>query len=375
MVSSTITFNNIVLIAGINAAHHLYGMSDMTPYESCVSPACGVVWPAKDVSQHTRPAVNVLKPSPSSSPPIGFSYPQAPIFHLNEEIDLQYTSGWYYWADHDTAQHIDERDHLLRITTPPSVQPTSSENGDPLIHAIPGMVQMPPGIPFVHVLDHKDMITIACLHTLNSLSLYPDGGTICNLANELMNITWNGLSRDGKQYPPVFDLDGLKRNDCSAVPALDSHSPDGSYNIASTVSQGHGQGIVLPAVQAATDDAQIVMGATNKCLHGLYRSIMPKMISKTEWEAIEFNAIDNNVIGFGGLEPNNTGLQMNVSSVMNGDSLADAIGNVQGSWHVDKSDDPSHWTLMTLLLRLPPGKCFVHYSMSDIHFSIMEFRK
>jgi len=39
---------------------------------------------------------------------------------------------------------------------------------------------------------------------------------------------------------------------------------------------------------------------------------MPKMISKTEWEAIEFNAIDNNVIGFGGLETNNTGLQMNV---------------------------------------------------------------
>jgi len=52
---------------------------------------------------------------------------------------------------------------------------------------------------------------------------------------------------------------------------------------------------------------------------------------------------------------------MNVSSEIKGGSLETAIGLFQGSWHVDKSDDPSCWTLMTLLLRAPPGKYHSYY--------------
>jgi len=45
--------NSILLIVVLCSSPSVW-MSDMTPYESCVSPACGVVWPAKDVSQHTN---------------------------------------------------------------------------------------------------------------------------------------------------------------------------------------------------------------------------------------------------------------------------------------------------------------------------------
>ena len=313
------------------------------------------------MSNNLQPPETVIYPHPSVFPPAGYSYPKSSIYKLNETWDCHYTSGWFYTTQHKSMEHLNERDHLLCITTPPNTRPYDFQSGHCCVNPIPGMIQMTPGIPYAHCLngDKTQMITVACLHTLASLSHYPDGQEIHDLATELLQLSWEGqVSQDGTELPPVYRIEGLKRNDRSAIPPTGILTYDGSYNLASTVLKGYGQGIVMPAVQAATTDAQVTMGAVNKCLYSLYRRIMPKMISREEWESIEFNSVDNNVFGFGGLEPNNTGLQMNVSSEIKGGSLETAIGLLQGSWHVDKSDDPSCWTFMTLLLRVPPGKYY-----------------
>ena len=56
-----------------------------------------------------------------------------------------------------------------------------------------------------------------------------------------------------------------------------------------------------------------------------------------------------NVFGFGDFEPNNTGLQMNVSSGFN--SLAELIGEHQGTFHTDQHDHPPWYTLLTLCFK------------------------
>jgi hypothetical protein len=69
----------------------------------------------------------------------------------------------------------------------------------------------------------------------------------------------------------------------------------------------------------------------------------------------EFHAIDNNTFVFSRLEPNNTSLQMNVSSESEGGTLTNAIGEKQGAWHVDQGDNPNGWTIFVLCFNLCPG--------------------
>ncbi|THH15079.1 hypothetical protein EW146_g5349 [Bondarzewia mesenterica] len=95
----------------------------------------------------------------------------------------------------------------------------------------------------------------------------------------------------------------------------------------------------MPAAQATTPDA----------LEAIYSVLLAQ-----EWEALEWLALDNNIIGFGGLESNNTGLQMNVSSENLDGDLAETISSLQGGFHVDVNDFLDWWTLMTMVLRLPP---------------------
>ena len=252
------------------------------------------------MSNNLQPPEKIVSPHPSVSPPTGYSYPKSSIFKLNETQDSLYTSGWFYTAEHKSTQHLDERDHLVRITTPPDTRPYAFQSGHCCVNPIPGMIQMTPGIHYACRLDGEDsqMIIVACFHTLASLSHYPDGQEIHNLASDLLQFSWEGhQSQDGTELPPVYKIEGLKWNDRSAIPPTGSFTYDGSYNLASTVLKGYGQGIVMPAVQSATVDAQVIMGAVNKCLYGLYRKIMPKMISQEEWESIEFNSVDNNVFG------------------------------------------------------------------------------
>ncbi|KAJ6600071.1 hypothetical protein B0H10DRAFT_2231094 [Mycena sp. CBHHK59/15] len=92
---------------------------------------------------------------------------------------------------------------------------------------------------------------------------------------------------------------------------------NGSFNIASTRGEGEGYGMFMPAVQTNVPQAAKIIKEVLEILHKLYRLIMPLCISRFEWDMIEFNALENNVIAFGGLDPGPTSVQLNASSTAN----------------------------------------------------------
>ena len=120
--------------------------------------------------------------------------------------------------------------------------------------------------------------------------------------------------------------------------------------------KGNGQGIFMPSVQASYPEAVDIMARMREDIAVVYATVMPTMVSLQEWQAIVFRATDNNVFGFGGLGPNPTGLQMNVSSVINEVSLSISIGVLQGALHVDFGDDPTTLTFFIIFLNLPKGQ-------------------
>ncbi|KAK7021470.1 hypothetical protein R3P38DRAFT_2527025, partial [Favolaschia claudopus] len=84
---------------------------------------------------------------------------------------------------------------------------------------------------------------------------------------------------------------------------------------------------------------------------------------------------------FGGLLPGCTSCQMNVSS--DGFDLAHFIGSHQGAWHTDIGDDWTRWTLVTMLLNLPPGsdpgafclgRCGLYVREADAWIVFLVFR-
>jgi hypothetical protein len=238
--------------------------------------------------------------------------------------------------------------------TPPNVIPAKSD-GHYIANAIPGMVQMVPGIPFIyHVDGNPDAIyTVACLHTLESLRPYPCFHEVLDLSIQLSKLSWGCEAHDKTpQITRICRLPGLKLNNRSKTTASTTSSSDGSYSLANTVLEGEGQGTVLPAVQVNTKEARIQITSVLKCLHRLYRHIMPLCVSKFEFEIADFHSHLNNVMSFGGLMPNGTSCQMNVSSL--GKSLSEMIGT-QGSWHTDAKDDPTRLTLFILLLLVGPS--------------------
>ncbi|KAJ6546385.1 hypothetical protein DFH09DRAFT_1506854 [Mycena vulgaris] len=191
----------------------------------------------------------------------------------------------------------------------------------------------------------------------------------------------------------IFDLDGMQRNLYSKHVNL-SKLGDGnrSFNIASTRGEGEGHGMFMPAVQTNVPQAAKIIKEVLEILHKLYRLIMPLCISRFEWDMIEFNALENNVIAFGGLDPGPTSVQLNSSSTANiidlgvellkenephplidVDTEADEATDLlpiyhwllqacldstlgdQGRPHKDPQDDTVSYTLFVLLFRAAPG--------------------
>jgi len=134
-------------------------------------------WPVSMMSNNQQPPEKIISPYPSVHHLWATCIPNLSIFKLNETWDSFYTSGWFYTAQHKSTEHLNERDHLLCITTPPDTRPYAFQSGRCCVNLIPGMIQMTPGIPYACCLDGDDsqMITVACLHTLPSLLHYSDG--------------------------------------------------------------------------------------------------------------------------------------------------------------------------------------------------------
>jgi hypothetical protein len=300
------------------------------------------------------------KPEPSVTPPHQYTFPQAPVYLVNEEYDARCPRGYYLHAAFDTTMAAQLKEFFNRLISPPHVSPYAfdSERRTWLRQPIPGVSKMKPGWQYVHHVDGDQWkaVTVAVLHTADSLiEGYDDGYEVKVLCDKLCDVAFGCPARGADpERKPLYELEGLKPNDCSGprVPG----SWDGSYNLASTLVKGKGLGVCAPAITAAYKDAIDSISEACVLLHSIYRKVISKSLFREEFDVIEFHAIDNNVFGFGGLEPNNTGLQMNVSSDSTGGSLMNAIGEKQGAWHVDQSDDPCGWTVFVLCFNLPPGR-------------------
>jgi hypothetical protein len=333
---------------------HLYGIS-LNKVEAVVPPLN--LWDKSKQSVLDRPEIDVLVAPPPAKPPSGLQYPHAPVYHLNTSRDNRWRRGFYYWTPYHPVNADEVFERTMATTTPPNIGPTRFENGQFQFDPVPDMIQMPDGIPFVNFIggDNNKPVTVACLQTMRSLSHYAEAAEIQQLVEELQKWTWGCPASDRRcAIRPIFEMDGLKPNDRSAKTTTN----DGSYNLASTILQGNGIGVAQPAVQTTTPEAIRSTFNINNILARLYRLVLPTCISKEELDVTDFHAIDNNIFCLGGLDPNNTSIQLNVSSTRLGGVLAGAIGKESGWWHVDGGDDPSRWTLLTLLLRLPPGECY-----------------
>jgi len=283
------------------------------------------------------------------------NYPLAPVFELCPKTQ-SYMRGYAYVAPWNIANKAGDTEKLLNVRMPPNVKPLGFNDGVAEIQPIPGMIKLIPGVPFVYHIDGdvEQPITVACLQTTKSLCAYPQvASDIQELTNQLLTLTFGQQQDRGFIQKPIYQFRGLKRNQRSAKVHEDSFN--GSFNLAATVGQGDGEGCYMPAAQLLDSNLRHAVADVTSVLHKLFRIIVPRCISKFEWDAIEFHSRMYNVFGFGGFEPNNTGLQMNVSSGFN--SLAELIGKHQGSFHTDQHDHPPRYTLLTLCFNLPDGMC------------------
>lgn len=317
-------------------------------------------WSLTERSRAQRPDFVDQTPEPSVAPPDGYTFPQSPIYTINKDYDPRCSRGYYLSAPFDTTKVTEYKKHFNCLISPPNVSPYAFDRQTQtwLRHPIPGVSKIKPGWQYIHNIDGdtSKAVSVAMLHTANSLiEGYDDGYNIRDLCNKLCDIAFGCPAQgDVPARKPLYEFEGLKPNDRSGprVPG----SWDGSYNLASTLIKGKGRGVCAPAITAAYKDAVNAISEACVLLHTIFRGVIKKSLFREEFEAIEFHSIDNNVFGFGGLEPNNTGLQMNVSSDSAGRSLTNAIGEKQGAWHVDQGDDPCGWTVLVLCFNLSPGK-------------------
>lgn len=339
----------------------VYSIPPLDPHDAM--PSYDFIWPQDQLSLATISSPDVLVPPPTIDPPLhsGYVYPNAPVYMLHR--DERYRRGYTYVADFDVASKGFVAEALLRTIIPPNIDPRLV-NAELVYDPVPGMTLMPVGIPFVNRINGSDrhIITVACIQTVDSLQQYSCGQEVKRLADELFKLAFGERPVDGQPaVPAIYDLH-LKHNDRSTTDHSDPRN--GSSSMATTKIEGDGRGTVAPAVQVQHPRIRCLLRV---CYH-LFRHIMPTCISKFEWDMFNWICMDNNVPGFGGPLPNNTGLQVNVSSDI-GD-LASMIGQVQGRLHTDRSDFHPGFTLFILALRLPPGVFLLFHQMIIVDISL-----
>ncbi|KAJ7891726.1 hypothetical protein B0H14DRAFT_3696359 [Mycena olivaceomarginata] len=209
---------------------------------------------------------------------------------------------------------------------------------------VPECVQMVPGVPFAFEIEGKpdDLHTIGAVHTFESLRHEPDFWPI--LEDTILVAKGLRGCRPVGNTDEVFPITHypIKTNDRSPA----------------NVAEGSKQGVTTSPARSSRETAQ-------ELYYPLPRSILPnlllrtllfcsvsavcgdgffrKTVSKYEYETTEWNSEDMNVVGFGGLEPNNATTL-----------LSKALG-FTGSPHPDVKDDEPRRTYFLLLLSLPPG--------------------
>ncbi|KAF7321582.1 CBF domain-containing protein [Mycena kentingensis (nom. inval.)] len=299
-----------------------------------------------------------VHPNPPATPPPGSRYPQGPTLSL--KTDYNYYLNQCYTIPHREQTDAEQDvfvDELTAIITPPGTVPRvyDVQSRSWVVEDIAGMTAMPFGIPVaVDITPLSDNETTARLTAaacfddacMQSLPDYPE---IKAHLDELGNLAF-GL--DGGT--PLYAFPGLKRNMRLPAPSPD-HPYDSSSGHASTVTEGNGQGWITPSVQVNTPAAAARRLRVLEIGAMLWILLTRYALSMEERLASMFRAFDLNIFSIGGLLPTGlTGMQQNISSAWNGGDLAGFIGSVQGSWHVDIHDDANRWTMLIVLMKLPP---------------------
>ncbi|KAJ7716201.1 hypothetical protein B0H16DRAFT_1614389 [Mycena metata] len=306
------------------------------------------MWGEDVMSQAPRPAA-CLDPAPAADPPHPYTYPKADPYTCNETVDKRWARGYCY-----TTLFTPSEKGLLHSPAPPAHSRGETCNRPDCWNDSDAGKR-----PFVqHTKDHPDeAVTLACAHSLASIrSVYPGiADEVENLSLQLRDATFGREAENGElPMIPIYAIPGLNCNARSVdARKLPPGSLDGSYNLASMRGEGEGTGVTMPAIQASTPEATERITLVLRLLHAIQRLILPRSISKFEYDVTEAHSKLNNVVSFDGLEPNGTSCQMNVSSA--GYDLTHFIGDHQGSWHTDIGDDWTRWTTVTMLLKLPKG--------------------
>lgn len=298
----------------------------------------------------------LVPPTPFPSPdPQKIYYPTSQKYTLVKTD--KYRCGCVYYSDFSTSAQTKETlsQRLHHIRTPPGVNPILVD-GKYVVTPIPGMIQATPGVPIAQYLndDSSKLITVCCLHTLSTISEYPEGHNVKTWATELYALTFGEPAcGDSPGRTPVYATK-LKRNLRSGEGNKNRYL--GSFSLAVTKGEGQGNGVIIPtAQQMLLQDEQDTISRILLLLSKINTVVLSCSISRFELKMIEFNNLDNNIFSFGtfGSESHHTGCQLNVSSGTA--DLWDTIGNLQGSWHSDRNDCIFRFTCLTLLFRLPPG--------------------
>ncbi|KAL0563384.1 hypothetical protein V5O48_018684, partial [Marasmius crinis-equi] len=301
-------------------------------------------------------APSLIEPNAlEAEPPVGYAYPKGRTLHRRDTN--RYRARCVYAIPyHPPIDPTTEIDHLRRVILPPDSYPSETEFDHEAKEYRPkpmqGVTPLLPGVPVCVDLEGKadDCVTIAALFDLASLERYPEYEKIRECTMRLWDITW------GKdELPPVYDMPGLQRNMRSGE-VKEGRLFDGSSSQASTRLEGNGKGFGIPASQTDASTAYAVRSSFLPILSELYQLLAPLALSKEEYLVTTFRSVELNVYSFGGLFPTGlTSVQLNNSSGDEGGDLMAFIGAVQGSFHVDFHDDRGRWTMLVILIKLPPG--------------------
>jgi hypothetical protein len=308
-----------------------------------------------ELSRAPAPLVHKLIP-PSlhpddPQPPPHFMYPQAATFTLKKT--LAYQRGYVYTTPYDLATKDTDYNRMMRVVVPPQLFPKVVE-GKYVHEQVPQCVQMVPGVPFAFEVEGypEELHTIGAVHTFESLRHEADFWEIYK-DTVLVAQGFRGCRPHGNtdQVFPITEH-SIRPNDLSPTD-LPPGSKEGSFNFASTLLKGIGQGVVLPAAQVDTPEFSGQVSTFLQCLSRLRGRLLKKTMSKYEYEAAAFHAEDMNVIGFGGLDPSNaTSCQGNLAAPWR--EISTTLG-ISGRPHPDAGDETTTRTHVTAFLDLPKG--------------------
>lgn len=326
-------------------------------------------WPGEARYYGFKPSCLTQEPTPPATPPIipdskdQPTYPQAKTYYFNTEYDARYLSGYYLSNDFHTSERESLKKRLLHVQMPPSAAPHFNSVSQAWeTTPLEGMIKMIVGVPYQQRIDGNPLraVTVGCAHTPDSLQQILKDPSITDDCNFLYEqIFGKPPTAEDPGFVPLCELPGLKPNDRST--GFNPQFPyDASVNLGTTVVKGQGVGKTAPAITVAGDEAVERVAAVNVKIHSVTRAALRASLMKEEYDAIEFNSIDNNIFALGGLEPANTSAQLNSSSDREGGVL-NGIGQKQGKWHNDVGDDPARWTVFVLMFDLAEGKCLIFF--------------